>query len=246
MVILFTLQSLSPADTAWLQRELPGKFFLDGLDRENQTLNATLDLTPDELLRLLNLVYSDMTSTKKFPLKIDGIRHYRLSNQTRNCLNKAGIHTIGDLIGWDPRSLMSIPAFGEHALEEVQGLLTSMGLHLGMTLDISTDSDSVKPALERQQNIESPSCELSELDRKLYSSIAETNLTVAACKFLKRNNFTFIGDLVKETPRSLFDMQGLNKKVFAEISLLLDDMGLSLGMRSENFPDMEIIRRLQK
>lgn len=245
MVIYFTLQSLSPADTAWLQRELPGKFFLDGLDRKNQTLNATLDLTPDELLRLLNLVYSDMTSTKKFPLKIDGIRHYRLSSQTKNCLQRAGIRTIGDLVTWEPRTLMSIPAFGELALQEVQGLLTSMGLHLGMTLDISPDSDHAQPTSEPQQNIDTPSREPSELDRKLYSRIAEHNITVEALTFLEKNNITFIGDLVKETPRSLFDMRGLSTKVFAEISVLLCDMGLSLGMRVENYPNAEIMRRLQ-
>ncbi len=53
-----------------------------------------------------------------------------LSTRARNCLRRARIATIGELVGWTPEDLLRIPGFGMGCLEEVGSVLHDRGLAL--------------------------------------------------------------------------------------------------------------------
>jgi DNA-directed RNA polymerase subunit alpha len=62
------------------------------------------------------------------------IAELELSVRAANCLREAKIHTIGDLVQKNPQELLKYRNFGKKSLAEIDELLHSMGLSLGMAL----------------------------------------------------------------------------------------------------------------
>jgi len=62
------------------------------------------------------------------------ISELELSVRAANCLREAKIHTIGDLVQKNPQELLKYRNFGKKSLAEIDELLQSMGLSLGMTV----------------------------------------------------------------------------------------------------------------
>jgi len=63
------------------------------------------------------------------------IEEFELSTRTYNCLKKAGIHTIGDLVQKEERDLLVLRNFGRVSLAEVKALLTNLNLRFGMKVN---------------------------------------------------------------------------------------------------------------
>ncbi len=62
------------------------------------------------------------------------IAELELSVRAANCLREAKIHTIGELVQKNPQELLKYRNFGKKSLQEIDELLKSMGLSLGMEL----------------------------------------------------------------------------------------------------------------
>jgi len=62
------------------------------------------------------------------------ISELELSVRSANCLREAQIRTIGDLVQKSPPELLKYRNFGKKSLNEIEELLTGMGLSLGMPL----------------------------------------------------------------------------------------------------------------
>ncbi len=62
------------------------------------------------------------------------ITELELSVRSANCLREAKIHTIVDLVQKSPQELLKYRNFGKKSLAEIDELLKSMGLSLGMEL----------------------------------------------------------------------------------------------------------------
>jgi DNA-directed RNA polymerase subunit alpha len=62
------------------------------------------------------------------------ISELELSVRAANCLREAKISTIGDLVNMDPAELLKFRNFGKKSLAEIEELLQSMGLSLGMPM----------------------------------------------------------------------------------------------------------------
>jgi DNA-directed RNA polymerase subunit alpha len=60
------------------------------------------------------------------------ISELELSVRSANCLREAKIHTIGELVQKTPQELLKYRNFGKKSLAEIDELLHSMGLELGM------------------------------------------------------------------------------------------------------------------
>lgn len=58
-----------------------------------------------------------------------------LSVRSTNCLKNANIRLIGELIQIPENEILKTPNFGRKSLEEIQRVLSDMGLHLGMKLE---------------------------------------------------------------------------------------------------------------
>ncbi len=74
------------------------------------------------------------------------IEELDFSVRTYNCLKKAAILTIRELVQYTENDLMQIRNFGKKSLTEVREKLTVMGLTLagGMTVDLGDDTDDIE------------------------------------------------------------------------------------------------------
>jgi DNA-directed RNA polymerase subunit alpha len=79
-----------------------------------------------------------------------------------------------------------------------------------------------------------------KVDPKLLKPVEELELTVRSANWLKAEGIKYIGDLVQRTEVELLKTPNLGKKSLTEIKDLLASQGLSLGMRLENWPPVEL------
>ncbi|MFA6636567.1 MAG: DNA-directed RNA polymerase subunit alpha [Candidatus Omnitrophota bacterium] len=63
------------------------------------------------------------------------ISELELSVRSSNCLAEANIRTIGDLVSRKEAEMLKYKNFGKKSLNEISGVLETMGIHLGMDLD---------------------------------------------------------------------------------------------------------------
>ena len=64
----------------------------------------------------------------------------------------------------------------------------------------------------------------------------ELELSVRSANCLKHANIKLIGDLVQKTEAEILATKNFGRKSLNEIKEILDEMGLSLGMKLENWP----------
>ena len=75
-----------------------------------------------------------------------------------------------------------------------------------------------------------------EVDPTLLRPIDDLELTVRSANCLKAESIYYIGDLVQKTEVELLKTPNLGKKSLTEIKDVLNQRGLSLGMKIENWP----------
>jgi len=63
------------------------------------------------------------------------ISELELSVRSSNCLAEANIRTIGDLVHKKETEMLKYKNFGKKSLTEINEILSSMGMHLGMEID---------------------------------------------------------------------------------------------------------------
>jgi DNA-directed RNA polymerase subunit alpha len=94
---------------------------------------------------------------------------------------------------------------------------------------------------EDEEEVEGTPVELSEQDRevwweKLNKSVDEMELSVRSYNCLKNANIRTIGELVQKTESEMLKTKNFGRKSLNEIKEILGGMGLSLGMRLDNYP----------
>lgn len=55
--------------------------------------------------------------------------------RSSNCLSEANIRTIGDLVQKKETEMLKYKNFGKKSLNEINSVLSSLGVHLGMEID---------------------------------------------------------------------------------------------------------------
>jgi len=76
----------------------------------------------------------------------------------------------------------------------------------------------------------------TQVDPILLRPVDELELTVRSANCLKAENINYIGDLVQRTEVELLRTPNLGKKSLTEIKEVLEQHGLALGMRLDNWP----------
>ena len=76
----------------------------------------------------------------------------------------------------------------------------------------------------------------------LMRSVDELDLSVRAENCLQAANIKFIGDLVQKSESEMLKTKNFGRKSLKEIKELLAEMGLSLGMKLDNWPPRELKR----
>jgi DNA-directed RNA polymerase subunit alpha len=74
------------------------------------------------------------------------------------------------------------------------------------------------------------------LNENLFRSVDELELSVRSANCLKHANIKLIGDLVQKTEAEILATKNFGRKSLNEIKEILAEMGLSLGMKVENWP----------
>jgi DNA-directed RNA polymerase subunit alpha len=108
-------------------------------------------------------------------------------------------------------------------------------------LSIFINFDEAAEVVEQVETEE----EKERTNENLYRSVEELELSVRSANCLKNAGIKMIGELVSRSEAEMLKTQNFGRKSLNEIKDVLAEMGLTLGMQLENFPDPEILRRLR-
>lgn len=78
-----------------------------------------------------------------------------------------------------------------------------------------------------------------KLNENLFRPVSELELSVRSANCLKNANITLIGELVQKTEAEMLKTKNFGRKSLNEIKSILEEMGLSLGMKLDDFPPAE-------
>jgi DNA-directed RNA polymerase subunit alpha len=78
--------------------------------------------------------------------------------------------------------------------------------------------------------------EETKLNENLFRSVDELELSVRSANCLQNANIKSIGDLVQKSEAEMLKTKNFGRKSLKEIKEILSEMGLSLGMKLENWP----------
>jgi DNA-directed RNA polymerase subunit alpha len=74
------------------------------------------------------------------------------------------------------------------------------------------------------------------LNENLFRSVEELELSVRSANCLQNANITLIGELVQRTEQDMLKTKNFGRKSLKEIKEILQNMGLVLGMKIDNWP----------
>jgi DNA-directed RNA polymerase subunit alpha len=146
------------------------------------------------------------------------VTDFELSVRSRNCLQKMGIMTLGDLSMTTEQELLASKNFGETSLVEIKEMMHSKGLELGQ---FSNEKHRVESELEPQN--------MSPDEQALLGKpIADLNLSVRARKCMMRLGVATIGELVRRTGDELLECKNFGVTSLNEVREKLTAHGLKL------------------
>jgi DNA-directed RNA polymerase subunit alpha len=89
-----------------------------------------------------------------------------------------------------------------------------------------------EPEIEEEE----PEEEREKLNEHLFKSVDELELSVRSANCLKHADIKLIGELVQKTESEILATKNFGRKSLNEIKEILAEMGLTFGMKLENFP----------
>ena len=146
------------------------------------------------------------------------VTDFELSVRSRNCLQKMGVRTLGDLTRTTEAELLNSKNFGETSLVEIREMLHSKGLDLGQ---FATEKAPAEPTIDLAAM--SPD-EQALLERP----ISDLNLSVRARKCMARLGLTLIGELARRTGDDLLECKNFGVTSLTEVREKLTTLGLKL------------------
>jgi DNA-directed RNA polymerase subunit alpha len=146
------------------------------------------------------------------------IGDFELSARSRNCLERAGIESLGDLTAISEHDLLSSKNFGETSLREIRDILKTRGLSIGQ---FASRSPMAAP-------IFAPETVSPQEQAVLEAPVGDLNLSVRARKCLSRLGLVSIGELVSKTADELLSVRNFGVTSLNEVRAKLTEMGLRL------------------
>ncbi len=199
-------------------------------DRAQQCYNRILEEFPDHQRALLYL--KDASASRDMFFDEEALKRqdrmtqilsvpvsdFELSVRSRNCLQRMGIRTLGDLARTTEAELLSSKNFGETSLVEIRDMLSSKGLQLGQFAHERTEP-------EAPIDVSHMSAEEQAL---LNRPISDLNLSVRARKCMVRLGLTTIGELVRKTGDDLLECKNFGVTSLNEVKEKLGQYSLKL------------------
>jgi DNA-directed RNA polymerase subunit alpha len=145
------------------------------------------------------------------------VSDFELSVRSRNCLEKMGVTTLGDLCRTTEAELLASKNFGETSLVEIKEMLGSKGLRLGQLA-------AERPTTETFE----PEPLSADEQAQLSKSVADLNLSVRARKCMIRLGINTLAELVRRTGDDLLECKNFGVTSLNEVREKLTAMGLKL------------------
>ncbi|MEZ6137441.1 MAG: DNA-directed RNA polymerase subunit alpha C-terminal domain-containing protein [Pirellulaceae bacterium] len=146
------------------------------------------------------------------------VNDFELSVRSRNCLQKMGVETLGDLVRTTEQQLLASKNFGETSLVEIREMLSYKGLSLGQLAEHQREPD---PPLDTSGMTPD---QQAVLDRP----ISDLNLSVRARKCMVRLGINTISELIRKTGDDLLESKNFGVTSLNEVRAKLEIMGLKL------------------
>ncbi|MGQ9504583.1 MAG: DNA-directed RNA polymerase subunit alpha C-terminal domain-containing protein [Thermogutta sp.] len=147
------------------------------------------------------------------------VTDFELSVRSRNCLQKMGIMTLGDLCRCTEQDLLASKNFGETSLAEIKEMLASKGLRLGQLLP---ERGGVEPSGELEEPL------APEEEALLSKPISDLNLSVRARKCMARLGINTVGELIRKSGDELLECKNFGVTSLNEVREKLRTLGLKL------------------
>lgn len=199
------------ADVTILNRDL----HLATLDKE-----ATLDM---EMAVKLGRGYVPAERNKEEGLPIGVIAVDSIYSPIKRVNFQVENARVGRVTDYDK---LTLEIWTDGSIEPQDALSSAAGV-LREHLDIfirPEELGEIKPEARREE-------ERREINRNLFRSVNELELSVRAANCLKNANIKTIADLVQKTEMEMLKTKNFGKKSLNEIKEILAEMGLSLGMK---------------
>ena len=149
---------------------------------------------------------------KKQVLQIP-VTEFELSVRSRNCLQKMGIHTLGDLVSKSEPELLSYKNFGETSLQEIRKILNQKKLRLG-------------------EGVRSDETFMLSIDGEAASLLGEPvsllELSSRSQRCMDRLGIETIADLMQRNELELVSQKNFGVTSLNEVKRKLSDRGLNL------------------
>jgi DNA-directed RNA polymerase subunit alpha len=96
---------------------------------------------------------------------------------------------------------------------------------------------------EIEPEIPEPEIKEEKVNENLLRSVDELELSVRSANCLQNANIRYIGDLVQKTESEMLRTKNFGRKSLKEIKEILQEMGLSLGMKLDNWPPKNVVEK---
>jgi DNA-directed RNA polymerase subunit alpha len=145
------------------------------------------------------------------------VTDFELSVRSRNCLQKMGVMTLGDLCRTSEQELLASKNFGETSLMEIKDMLASKGLKLGQ---LATE--------RRITEVFEPDSLSADEQALLARPISDLSLSVRARKCMIRLGINTVGELLRHTGDDLLECKNFGVTSLNEVRDKLTQHGLKL------------------
>ena len=146
------------------------------------------------------------------------VTDFELSVRSRNCLQRMGIMTLGDLVRTSEQELLASKNFGETSLVEIRDMLSSKALSLG---ELSHERRETETPYVPES--------LSDDEQATHDRpIADLNLSVRARKCMVRLGISSMGDLLRRTGDELLECKNFGVTSLNEVREKLTIANLKL------------------
>ncbi len=142
------------------------------------------------------------------------VTEFELSVRSRNCLQKMGIYTLGDLVSKSEAELLSYKNFGETSLQEIRKILTQKNLRLG-------------------EGVRSDDTRLLAINGEAASLLGEPvsilELSSRSQRCMDRLEIETISDLLQRNELELVSQKNFGVTSLNEVKKKLSERGLTLS-----------------
>ena len=185
-------------------------------------------------------------SELKFLLNQD-ILSLNLSVRTENGLLGAKVRYLGDLVKLTRIQVRKIPNLGKKSFDELNYVLNSFDLRLGMNIPnwspevaeelIKEGKSSNFISIPLEEEVCTEHSEVSKyINQGLLKKVERLGLSARSSKCLRNNNIILIGDLVVQTENQLLGLPDLGRGSVNELKMALENENLHFGMKLRFWP----------